>query len=134
MKFTWLIMSLHLCCFFFPSNAVAGKQLEPSCFLELGFTHSVFSIKIVNRRAYSLDTWILDTRATDHIVCFVHLLTTITIITETIVEFPNGEAARVTHIGTITLLWNFKVLASVRTVPNYSLIRTRPNPQGLEWT
>ena len=31
------------------------------------------------------------------------------------------------------VLWNFKVLASVRTVPKYSLTRTRSNPQGLEW-
>ena len=110
MKFTWHIMSLHLCYFyffylfiFFPSNVVAGKQLEPSCFLELGFTHSVFSTKIVNRRAYSSNTWILDTKATNHIVCSRHLLTTITIITETMVELPNGEAARVIHIETITL-------------------------------
>ena len=32
------------------------------------------------------------------------------------------------------LLWNFKILASVRTVPKYSRTRTRSNPQGLEWT
>lgn len=88
---------------FLPSNVVAGKQLEPSCFLEPGFTLFFFSPKIVNRRAYSSDTWILVTGATDHIVFSLHLLTTITIIIETMVELPNGEGARVTHIGTITL-------------------------------
>ena len=31
------------------------------------------------------------------------------------------------------VLWNFKILASVRTVPKYSWTRTRSNPQGLEW-
>ena len=31
------------------------------------------------------------------------------------------------------LLWNFKVLASVWTVPKYNLTRMRSNPQGLEW-
>ena len=33
----------------------------------------------------------------------------------------------------VLLLWNFKILASVRTVPKYSWTRTRSNPQGLEW-
>ena len=43
-------------------------------------SHSVFSAKIVNRRAYTSDTWVIDTGATDHIVCSVNLLSSITAI------------------------------------------------------
>ena len=32
------------------------------------------------------------------------------------------------------VLWNFKILANVRTVSKYSWTRTRSNPQGLVWT
>lgn len=63
----------------------------PFYFLEPNLTHSVFSAKNVN------------SRATDHIVCYKDLLTTITTVTQTMVELPNGETARVTHIRTITL-------------------------------
>ena len=57
----------------------------------------------MNRRAYGFDTWVLDTRAIDHIICSKSLLTTITVVTQTVVELPNRETTRVTHIRTITL-------------------------------
>ena len=76
-----------------PSNVVAGNSIN--------FKHSVLSAKIVNRRAYDLHTWVIDTGASDHIVCSIQLLTSYTEISHTIVELPNGEAAIVTHIGTI---------------------------------
>lgn len=85
----------------FPSNAIAG-EFSPY-FLEPNLTHLVFSAKNVNRKAYGSDIWVLDSRATDHIVCYKDLLTTITTVTQTMVELPNGETARVTHIRTITL-------------------------------
>lgn len=65
--------------------------------------HSVFAAKIVNRNAYSCNTWVLDTGATDHIICSATLLTTITSLTQSIVELPNRESAQVTHIGTVQL-------------------------------
>ena len=43
------------------SNAMTG----------INFSHSVFSAKVVNIRAFNLDTWVIDTKATDHIVCSV---------------------------------------------------------------
>ena len=84
-----------------PTNVVAGES--PSYFLEPSLNHSVFSAKTVNRRAYGFDTWVLDTRATDHIICSKSFLTTIIVVTQTMVELPNGKTAWVTHIGTITL-------------------------------
>ena len=78
-----------------PSNVVVGNPIN--------FKHSVFSTKIVNRRAYGLNTWVIDTGASDHIVCSMQLLTSFAKISHTMVELPNGEAAIVTHIGTIQL-------------------------------
>ena len=43
--------------------------------------HSVFSTKVVNRRAYNSNTWVIDTDATNHIVCSIQLLTSINVIT-----------------------------------------------------
>ncbi|XP_057965307.1 uncharacterized protein LOC131155874 [Malania oleifera] len=73
-----------------PSNVVAGN-----------YNHSVFSAKVVNRRAYGLHTWVIDTSASDHIVCSIQMLTSCIEVSHTRVKMPNGEAAIVTHIGTI---------------------------------
>ena len=54
-------------------------------------THSVFSAKIVNRRAYDSHTWVKDTGATDHIVCSINLLTAITAVAQSMAELPNGK-------------------------------------------
>lgn len=32
------------------------------------FKHSAFSAKVVNKRAYGIETWVINTGATDHIV------------------------------------------------------------------
>ena len=83
----------------------------------INFSHSVFSAKVVNIRAFNLDTWVIDTRATDHIVCLVS--TSITAITNAIVELPNGETASVTHIGTIVLSSSL-TLNNVLCVPPFT--------------
>ncbi|XP_075633928.1 uncharacterized protein LOC142606467 [Castanea sativa] len=97
-----------------PSNVVVGNSIN--------FKHSVFSAKIFNRRAYDLHTWVIDTGASDHIVCSIQLLTSYTEILHTVVELLNGEAAIVTPIGTIQLsshitltnvLCNFKCFSTV---------------------
>ena len=76
-----------------PNNAVAGTLLD----------HSIFFAKIVNRRDYSIDTLVLDTGATNHTFCSLNFLTSITVISYTMVELPDGETAIVTHIGTVKL-------------------------------
>lgn len=98
------------------SNAVAGEFSPYS--LEPNLTHLVFSAKNVNRKAYGSDIWVLDSGAIDHIVCFKDLLTTIT-VTQTVVELPNGETTRVTHIGTITLSSKL-ILKNVFCFPSFS--------------
>ena len=94
-----------------PSNAVAGTI---SC-----SPQSVFSAKVVNRKAFGVETWVIDTSATNHIVCSMHLLTSLTAISHTVVELPNGEAALVTHVGTLKLSSHI-TLTNVLCVPSIS--------------
>lgn len=81
--------------------------------------HSVFATKVIHRSAHSCNTWVLDTSATDHIICYVSLLTSITNLTQRVLELPNGESAQVTHIGTIKLSATL-VLDNVLCVPSFS--------------
>ncbi|XP_023882727.1 uncharacterized protein LOC111995069 [Quercus suber] len=98
------------------ASAVQGKDIHgkdasltcvpsssSSAMAGIDASHSVFSAKVVNRRAYTSDILVIDTGATDHIVCSVNLLSFITAIAQSIVELPNGEATSVTHIGTVNL-------------------------------
>lgn len=64
-------------------------------------------------------TWVIDTGATDHIVCLVHLLITITANTMSIVQLPNGETTSVTHVRTVTLSSSL-VLHDVLCVPFFA--------------
>ena len=85
----------------------------------IDLSHSVFSTQVINRRAYDRCTWVLDTGATDHFVCSVDLLTSITATMQSLVHLPNGESAQVTHIGTITLSSSL-TLTNVLCVPSFS--------------
>ena len=62
----------------FSSNFVISSITPQSRNSDIDLTHSIFSSKIVNRTAFSLETWILDTGATDHIVHSLSCLTTFT--------------------------------------------------------
>ena len=61
--------------------------------MPLNLKHSIFAAKVVNKSAYSCNTWVLDIGATNHIICLVSLLTTITSLTQCVVELSNGENA-----------------------------------------
>ncbi|XP_075654886.1 uncharacterized protein LOC142625062 [Castanea sativa] len=91
------------------ANAMSGINLS----------HSIFSAKVVIKKAFSLDTWVIDTGATDHIVCSVSLLSSITTTTNAIFQLPNGETASVTHIGTIVLSSSL-TLNNIRCVPSFT--------------
>ena len=95
----------------FPNNTVAGMSLN--------FKHSIFFAQIVNRKAYNMETWVIDTGATDHIVCSVSLLTSITGISHSMVQLPNGESVVVTHVSTIQLSSHI-TLTNVLCVPFFS--------------
>ena len=90
-----------------------------SAMVGIDLSHFVFSAKIVNGWAYRSDTRVIDTRAIDHIVCIMNLLSSITVVCQSIVELPNGETAFVTHIGTITLS-SSSTLHNVLCVPSFT--------------
>ena len=94
-----------------PSSSSAMASIDVS--------HSVFSTKVVNKRAYTSDIWVIDTRAIDHIVYSVNLLYSITAIARSVVELPNGETASVTHIGTIDLSSSL-TLHNVLRMPSFT--------------
>ena len=62
----------------FSSNFVISSITPQSRNSDIDLTHSIFSSKIVNRTAFSLEKWIIETRATDHIVHSLSCLTTVT--------------------------------------------------------
>ena len=63
--------------------------------------------------------WIIDTGATDHMVCSISFLTTITSIVTKQVRLPNGNLAAVTNIGTVKLSTTL-TLTNVFCVPSFS--------------
>ena len=64
--------------------------------------------------------WILDSGASDHIVCSSTLLTSLTPVKNHWVKLPNGNCTPVTHIGTVVFSSHF-VLHNVLCVPIFYL-------------
>ncbi|KAG6678549.1 hypothetical protein I3842_14G086500 [Carya illinoinensis] len=63
--------------------------------------------------------WIIDTGATDHMVCSTSYLDELAPCTQTFVQLPNGTKAQVTHIGTVRLS-DFLILTGVLCVPSFT--------------
>lgn len=95
-----------------------GKVIISSCASTLDLSHSIFSSQKVNRLAFSANTWILDTGASDHFVHSVTILSTITSTIEAYVQLPNGETALVSHIGTV-IISEHLILENVLVVPTF---------------
>ena len=100
---------------------VASSNPTSVPIIGVDLSHSVFSAQVTNRRAYDRCTWVLDNGATDHFVCSVDLLTSITTTMQSLVQLPNKESAQVTHIGTVVLSSSF-TLTNVLCVPSFSFI------------
>ena len=71
-------------------------------------THSVFASSLSLPQQPSLTIpaktpWIIDTGATDHMICSISFFTSITSVVSKSVRLPNGQFASVTHIGTIKI-------------------------------
>ena len=101
------------------ANVASSSTSASAPMSGIDLSHSVFSAQVVNRRTYDKWTWVLDTRATDHFVCSVDLLTSITATMQSLVQLPNGESAQVTHIGTVVLSSSL-TLTNVLCVPLFS--------------
>ena len=87
------------------------------------FTHSVFSSSLIwpsKSLSNPVNTsWIIDTGATDHMICSTSMFTTITDIVSKSVRLPNGHFASVTHVGTIKISDSL-ILHNVLCIPSFS--------------
>ena len=81
--------------------------------------HSIFSAKVINRTTFENHIWVIDTGASDHIVCSVSMLTTFTSISHCVVKLPNNDSATITHVGTVQLSAQF-TLHNVLCVPSFT--------------
>ena len=72
------------------------------------------------RNNVKTSVWILDSGATDHMVCNPCLLTHVVATQKRLVRLPDGSHARVTHIGTMVFSPQFK-LQNVLCVPMFYL-------------
>ena len=84
-----------------------------SKFLVFSSCHSITLVWITPLK------WIIDTGATDHIICSLSLFTSITAKISTNVKLPNGKFVVVTHIETIQISANL-ILTNVLCVPSFS--------------
>ena len=80
--------------------------------------YSVFSSQIDTSKLSSIN-WILDIKATDHMVHSIHYYTSITSVVQISVRLPNGDMAKVTHIGTVRLT-SILILENVPCIPSFS--------------
>ena len=90
-----------------PSIGLQGHKMpgiwSSSQFPKLPFQsleYCVFSSQDSTSHLASID-WILDSRAIDHMVHSLQFFTSIISIVQISVRLPNGEMAKVTHIGIV---------------------------------
>ena len=67
------------------ANVASYSASTSAPMLGIDLSHSIFSAQVVNRRTYDKWTWVLDTGATDHFVCSIDLLTSITTTKQSLV-------------------------------------------------
>ena len=63
--------------------------------------------------------WILDSGATNHMVHSITFFKTITSSVQISVRLPNGDMAKVTHIGTVQVSASL-ILENVLSIPSFS--------------
>lgn len=82
--------------------------------------HSIFSSIYSFQVASQLvnHPWIIDTGATDHMICSISFLNTITTTISKSVKLPNGQFASVTHVGTAKISASL-TLTDVLYVPSF---------------
>ena len=86
----------------FHSNIIPNMSgIPPNFHFTPTLEHLIFSAKTVNRESFKTTDWIIDTKATDHVVHSVSCFTSITTTLSSHVNLPDCETTLVTHIGTV---------------------------------
>jgi hypothetical protein len=84
--------------------------------------YSVFSSQLLHthiQHNFQQPPWIIDTGATDHMICCVSQYTSITAVVSLSVKLPNGDLVSVTHVGTVKVSEDL-ILTDVLCVPSFS--------------
>ena len=95
-----------------PTLSPFSRLVSPS------LDYSVFSSQVNTTHLCSTD-WILDRRATDHMIHSLHFFTSVTFIVHFSIKLPNGDMTKVTHIGTVKLTSTL-TLENVLCIPSFS--------------
>ena len=98
-------------------NNFSSKFFCSSSIIVPNFT--IFTAGVVNRSAFDNTNWIIDTRATNHMVHSVLVFSFIACVSNSHVYLPNGEKVLVTHIGTVHLIETL-ILTDVLCVPSFT--------------
>ena len=113
----------------FPNMASIPSSLALN---PIGFNSkfSVFSsYHLVPPISNTLSKWIIEIGATDHMIYFISLFTSITAKIFTNVKLQNGKYTHVTHIGTVQISANL-TFTNVLCVPSFffNLLANSSNP------
>jgi hypothetical protein len=84
--------------------------------------HSIFSSSFSHhpfKYPSKKPPWIIDTGATDHMICSPSFFTKITVVVSTCVQLPNGSFASVTHVGIVQISESL-ILTNVLCVPSFT--------------
>jgi hypothetical protein len=87
----------------FATNSVASTTSYLQTLNPKYFVFFASFVNIVPHLKHKINSWIIDTGATDHMISYPSLFTSITAIVSTHVKLPNGSIASITHIGTVKL-------------------------------
>jgi hypothetical protein len=103
---------------------MAGKISVTFHVSSLDTKHSVFASSSSLFQKTSLTNsihapWIIDTGATDHMICTISLFTSITSVVSRTIKLPNGQFASLTHIGTVRISESV-ILTDVLCIPFFS--------------
>ncbi|XP_050207390.1 uncharacterized protein LOC126656813 [Mercurialis annua] len=92
-----------------PLNTPSGMTISPSTFAAMNAQYGKVNAQ----------TWIVDTGATDHIVCSLELFSTYKHVTNWNVQLPNGMKAPITHIQYVDLFSKLTI-HNVLMAPSFS--------------
>ena len=88
---------------------MASTSLPPYSVFPSRSQHSIFSafhIHNLNNLCHN-SVWIIDTRATEHMVSSMTFFTSIIVVVSKRVKLPNGSFVEVTHVGTVKISATF---------------------------
>jgi hypothetical protein len=98
-------------------SASLHKHSHHFVFFFFLFFFPISTFQVASRLVNQL--WIIDTGATDHMVCSLSFFTTIIATISKFVKLPNGQLALVTHIGTVRISASL-ILTDVLCVHSFS--------------